>query len=53
MRFAVEAWAPEYGSPNEAGAMAETEVPGDEARCGIDLVLAIESIKQSSTNFLG
>ena len=29
MRFAVEAWAPEYGSPNEAGAMAETEVPVD------------------------
>jgi hypothetical protein len=29
VRFAVEAWAPEYGSPNEAGAMAETEVPVD------------------------
>ena len=26
MRFAVEAWAPEYGSPTEAGAMAESEV---------------------------
>jgi hypothetical protein len=29
VRFAVEAWAPEYGSPNEAGATAETEVPVD------------------------
>jgi hypothetical protein len=29
MRFAVEAWAPEYGSPTEAGAMAESEVTVD------------------------
>jgi hypothetical protein len=32
--------------------VAEAEVPGDEARCGIDLVLAIECIKQSSADFL-
>jgi hypothetical protein len=29
MRFAVETWAPEYGSPAEGGALAETDVVVD------------------------